>query len=239
MNDAGQWPAGGSESAYFSNMMLDLHAAGDSERTVERIVEYALPAIGCDGATILLVASRREATAVASTCETTRQADELEVELAEGPCLDALDGDSVFVIGDTSVDQRWPRWSPAVAELGFLSVMGVPLETDGRRYGSLNLFGKKRQMFDADEVAVATIFARHAAVALARSYTEDGLNRAIDARKLIGQAQGILMERFDLDSDRAFDVLRRHSQNSNTKLREVARLIVAHRGNSGDPTALT
>jgi len=50
--------------------------------------------------------------------------------------------------------------------------------------------------------------------------------QAIDARKLIGQAQGILMERFDLDDERAFEVLRRYSQNTNTKLNEVARALV-------------
>ena len=86
---------------------------------------------------------------------------------------------------------------------------------------------------------MAEILGRHASVALAASHSEDGLMSAIDARKLIGQAQGILMERFDLDSDRAFDVLRRYSQDGNRKLRDVAEAIVRHRGSSvgGAPTA--
>lgn len=226
-----------SDTAYFSDMLLDLHASSNGERTVQRIVEYAVPALECDGATILLLTSRANATAVAYTSEATRRADELELELDEGPCLDALENDGFFVVGDTNVDQRWPRWSPQVAELGFLSVMGVPLQTREQRYGSLNLFACHRQAFDSDGVAVAAIFARHAAVALAHSSTEDNLHHALDARKLIGQAQGILMERFELDADRAFDVLRRYSQDTNTKLRDVAGLIVTHRGQQGDPTA--
>jgi|SRR5699024_9930789 len=184
----------GSEPVPFSHLMLDLHASGDSERTVQRIVEYALPGLGCDGATILLITSQKNATAVAYTSETVRRADELEVELGEGPCLDALEENGFFVIGDTSIDQRWQRWSPRVAELGFFSVMGIPLKTHDRRYGSLNLFAKSRQSFGSDEAAVATIFARHAALAIERNHTEENLHHALDARKLIGQAQGVLME---------------------------------------------
>src|SRR5699024_9701108 len=228
----------GSEPVPFSHLMLDLHASGDSERTVQRIVQYALPGLGCDGATILLITSQKNATAVAYTSETLRRADELEVELGEGPCLDALEENGFFVIGDTSIDQRWRHWSPRVAELGFFSVMGIPLRTHEKLFGSLNLFAKSRQSFGSDEAAVATIFARHAALAIERNHTEENLQHALDARKLIGQAQGVLMERFDLDADRAFDVLRRYSQDTNTKLRDVARMIVTHRGHPGDPASV-
>lgn len=50
--------------------------------------------------------------------------------------------------------------------------------------------------------------------------------QAVDARKLVGQAMGILMERFDLDGDRAFQVLRRFSQDNNRKLRDVAQELI-------------
>src|SRR5699024_12563914 len=118
-----------SDTAYFSDMLLDLHTSSNGERTVHRIVEYAVPALECDGATILLLTSRANATAVAYTSEATRRADELELELDEGPCLDALEDDGILVVGDTSDDQRWPRWYPQVAELDCLSDRGVPLHT--------------------------------------------------------------------------------------------------------------
>ena len=86
--------------------------------------------------------------------------------------------------------------------------------------------------FDDDDVAVATIFSRHASVALAAAHNEDGLQVAIDARKLIGQAQGILMERYDIDADRAFTFMRRQSQDRNEKLRDIAQWIIDHRGDA-------
>ena len=75
----------------------------------------------------------------------------------------------------------------------------------------------------------AEVIGRHASIALATAQQEASLTRAIDARKLVGQAQGILMERYSLDDRRAFDVLRRYSQSTNTKLNEVARILVSTR----------
>ena len=73
------------------------------------------------------------------------------------------------------------------------------------------------------------IFGQHASVALATARREAGLRQAIDARHLIGQAQGILMERFDLTADQSFAVLRRYSQENNVKLRSVAAEIIETR----------
>jgi GAF domain-containing protein len=133
------------------------------------------------------------------------------------------------VSADIQVDPRWMSWGPAVAELGLRSVLSLRLETRSRRYGSLNLYAERVDAFDQDDLAVATIFVRHASVALANAHNEEGLQVAIDARKLIGQAQGILMERFDIDADRAFEFLRRQSQAHNVKLRYVAEWVVDHR----------
>jgi AmiR/NasT family two-component response regulator len=71
--------------------------------------------------------------------------------------------------------------------------------------------------------------ARHAAVAMASTREQDNLWKAIDARQLIGQAQGILMERFAIDADQAFTVLRRYSQDRNLKLNVVAQRLIETR----------
>ena len=105
-------------------------------------------------------------------------------------------------------------------------MLGVGLFTTETTIGALNLFDPEPDRFDADDVAVAQVLARHAGIALATSQRVENLELAIDARKLIGQAQGILMERFDLDADRAFEVLRRFSQDRNIKLREVAQRLI-------------
>lgn len=76
---------------------------------------------------------------------------------------------------------------------------------------------------------VATTFARHASIALAVTDEVFNLKIAIDTRKLIGQAQGILMERFGISGDHAFDVLRRYSQTANVKLSTVVQQVIDER----------
>jgi len=223
-----------SEPAYFADMALDLHGELTAERTVERIAEYAKAGMRCDDAGILLVHSRRRIETAAATSERAERAHTLQTELDEGPCLDALTaGESYYLIGDTATDERWPRWGRIVADLGVRSVISLRLETRARRYGSLNLYGSKTQMFGADDLAVASIFGRHASIALATSQETDGLQRAMDARKVIGIAMGILMERYSIDADRAFNVLQRYSQTHNVKLRDVAQQVADRRALPG------
>ena len=223
------------ERAYFADMALDLHDEPTAARTIDRIAEFAQAAMRCDDAGILLVHTRRRIETAASTSKRAERAHDLQTELDEGPCLDALTGDeSFYLIGDTATDPRWPRWGKIVAELGIRSVLSIRLETRARRYGSLNLYGSTPKMFGTDDLAVASIFARHASIALATSQETDGLQRAMDARKVIGIAMGILMERYAIEPDRAFDVLQRYSQTNNIKLREVAQQVADRRALPSD-----
>lgn len=216
-------------SSFFAQMALELHELPDAESTVGKIAEYAQLATECDHAGIMLVHARQQIETAAATSDLVGESHNLQIIHDEGPCLDAIEGAPHYMSGNIGIDPRWPKWGPAVAELGFHSVLSVRLETKTRKYGSLNLYAEAHDAFDDDDLAVAGIFVRHATVAIANAHNEEGLQLAIDARKLIGQAQGIVMERFDLDADRAFEFLRRQSQTHNVKLRYVADWVVANR----------
>jgi GAF domain-containing protein len=113
-----------------------------------------------------------------------------------------------------------------VAKLGLRSVLSIHLFTDRRVLGALNLYYETKDDFSDDEIEVAKVVAAHASVALAKIRSERDLWRAIDSRHLIGQAQGVLMERFKISSEKSFSVLRRYSQQHNIKLHEVAGTLV-------------
>jgi GAF domain-containing protein len=159
------------------------------------------------------------------------RAHELQIELAEGPCLEVIADDSVgtFIIGDTESDRRFPNWGPAVAAIGLRSVISVILETREKQFGSLNVYSSEPHAFTRDDLHLIEIFCGRAARAMAVAQDNTGLTTALDTRKLIGQAQGIIMERFGVDSDRAFGFLVRLSQERNVKLRAIAEWIVTHR----------
>lgn len=214
---------------FFSQVALDLFEQPTAEKTLERITEHALVAAGSDDAGIMLVHGRGRIETASATSTRVTKSHVVQNELNEGPCLMAIEMGGSFVSRDVRTDERWPRWGAAVADSGIRSAMSVLLETRERRYGALNLYADRTDAFDANDLATAMIFARHASIALANAHQEQGLLVAIDARKVIGQAQGILMERFDIDADRAFDVLRRYSQHHNTKLHVVAAWLIENR----------
>ncbi|WP_166355820.1 GAF and ANTAR domain-containing protein [Phytoactinopolyspora limicola] len=213
----------------FADIALELHQQANVERTLERIVEYAQDATGCDEAGVMLLRARGRIETAFATHSRVAEADRLQMDIGEGPCLQAMWDHDIFRVDDTSSDPRWPTWGPKAADLGLCSLLAVRLFTPQQTIGALNLYGEQLKTFTDDDVDVADIFGRHASVALAASREEAGLREAIGARHLIGLAQGILMERHGLDADRAFQVLRRYSQQHNVKLREVAELVVETR----------
>jgi GAF domain-containing protein len=219
----------GAYAEEFARLAIDLHEQPGVPETVDVVLQYALGAVGADTGSVMLLRNGGRAVEIAGTTDpSATRADHLQLDTGEGPCLDAArDETDSTVISDTRTDERWPVWCKRVAgEVGIGSVLSVQLGTPKDRAGALNLYAGQPGRFDADDQAVAHVLARHAAVALARSDRVAHLWQAIDARKLIGQAQGILMERFDLDADQAFAALRQYSQDNNLKLRDVAQRLV-------------
>ncbi|MGH3502101.1 MAG: GAF and ANTAR domain-containing protein [Nocardioidaceae bacterium] len=213
-------------AAAFAEMALDLSDGAGEAETVDRVTEYALHSVGCDYAGVMLVHRHQHIEVAASTDPLVAKIEQLQLDFGEGPCMAAITQHDSFLVNDTRTDDRWPQWAAQVATLGVRSVLSVRLFTRQTDLGSLNLFALQPDAFDHDDDAVAHILAQHASVALAAARQESTLWQAIDARKLIGQAQGILMERFDLTAEDAFSVLRRYSQDNNVKLREVAQRLL-------------
>jgi GAF domain-containing protein len=225
-------------AAYFAGMALDLHVEKDPQRVVQRIAGHAPAALGCDDAGIVVVSGHRRIELGATTSARVLAADRNQLLLDEGPSFETLDGVEHRFIYDTESEERWPQWCRRAALLGLRSVLVIRLQTNDGSHGSLNLYWAEPHVLDEDDVAVAKIFAQHASIALAATNSDHHLRLAMDARKVIGQAQGVLMERYDLDAGRAFEVLRRYSQDSNIKLRDVSQMIVERRAVPG-PAAPT
>ena len=102
--------------------------------------------------------------------------------------------------------------------------------------GALDLYSSERDPFDDQDIAVASVFAAHAAVALVTARREQQLEGKAASRDVIGMAKGIVMTRQRVSDDEAFDVLRRASQRMNVKLRELAEQVVHPPGNeAGEP----
>ncbi len=188
---------------------------------LQLVIDMAVRNGPCDSASLTTLGRERSISTIAHSDDRVLAADQLQYDLSEGPCLDAVWTDGIYVIEDLAADGRWPRWTVRAADLGIRSSLSVHLFTDVR-LGSLNLYSTTPRSYLHSDIDNARVIAAHASVVLAYNRTSQNLWEAIDSRNLIGQAQGMLMERFRLTPATAFGVLRRYSQHHNIKLVQLA-----------------
>jgi transcriptional regulator with GAF, ATPase, and Fis domain len=195
--------------------------------TLDRVVQTCVEAIEhCDMAGVSIL-EHGEIRTVAASDETLRLIDQLQFELGEGPCVDALRTEESIVSNDLDQDERWTTWGPAlVSRVGMRSVLSFRLATRRDTFGALNLYAADAGAFDHEDVFEGEVLAAHTSVVLATSLKEEQLLRALESRTVIGQATGRLIERFGLDADQAFAVMRRVSQDQNIKLHALAQHLV-------------
>jgi GAF domain-containing protein len=213
--------------ANFADSLADVEGVTE---TIDTIVAGAVESLGTEyGGLTLLKSGARSLATVGATHPSVVEADRLQYELHEGPCIDAAADAKMVVSADLGSDDRWPEWGPRAAAVGFHSVLSAQLHARGRRIGALNLYGAEAAMFDREDLVLAALFAREGALALGYASNEAGLREALETRTVIGQAQGLLMERFEIDADRAFATLRRYSQHHNVKLKVLCHRLVETR----------
>ena len=206
-------------------MLPDLFAPASPARTLQTVVDLARRAFGCDGAGIILTAADGGFGAVTASGSDAVRADLMQVEDHQGPAFGAIAGWQPVVSSELRFDSRWRFWGPKAADLGFRSVMALPL-ADGDSFGALTLYSRRPSRFSASPAGDELAYAQQASYAIAIAVEREQLMRARDSRGVVGQAQGILMERYQTSGEQAFAVLRRYSSHVNQKLRLVAEQLV-------------
>jgi len=216
--------AAGSHGGLAAGMVVeatrDAVARSSPQDALRAVIDMAVESGPCDAVSLTTLGRGRTVTTEAHSSDQVLQADRLQYELGEGPCLDAVWTNGVYLVPNLIADGRWPRWAPRAAELGIAASMSVHLFTN-TKLGSLNMYSLTPRQFDLTDIETARVIAAHASVVLAYAHTTEGLFRALDSRNLIGQAQGMLMARYGLTPPKAFAVLRRYSQHHNVKLTEL------------------
>jgi GAF domain-containing protein len=210
------------------------------EHTLELIVAgavFSIPHVTRAGVSLL----ERDGTvsARAPSDEVVVELDQLQNTLDEGPCRDSIvDQERVLIDDMARAADRWPRFAPAALERGVGTMAAFQLFAAHGSAGALNLYAEQPGVFDESALDIASLFASHAAIALHGAQRVAGLHQALRTRDVIGQAKGILIERFTLSEDQAFAMLARSSQETNIKLHTVAEWLVgeATRGRCGPPT---
>lgn len=204
-----------------------LHASTDVEGTLEAIARAAAELVpGFEHVGVSVLDRDGSLVTLAATSDVVRELDDLQYASDQGPCLEAVRGGQVVLTTDARHDQRWPRYVGAAVRRGLRAQLGIRLHDAGETLGGLNLYSLRPTEVGGQQVETAELFAVHAAIALRRTRYERQLDDALATRKVIGQAIGLVMERYGIHEDRAFEFLARLSSTTNRKLRVVAEELV-------------
>jgi len=205
-----------------SELAQRMQAEPDVGSLLQQIVHASVAEIpGAEHAGITVVQHGRFTTTVC-TGGLVDQIDAIQYEIGQGPRVQTSETHQAVVANDLEHEHRWGQFGERAAKLGVKSMLSVQLFAGQEDYGALNLYSSDVDAFDHEAESIAQLLASHAAIAMSASHTESGLRAALNTRDLIGQAKGILMERYKLTSQQAFAMLATASQNSNRKLRDVA-----------------
>ena len=212
---------------HLSRLARSLQEHPDTEATLTAIVHAAVGTVpGAQEASISSIRRRRDVRTLAATSEAPAGLDQAQYDTDEGPCLDALYAQTTVHVPDMATEHRWPEFSRRARDLGAGSMLAVQLFVAGDDLGALNLSSREPHAFDDQSEHVALLFAAHAAVAMADAQEQDRLSTALSTRDLIGQAKGVLIERFKITGDQAFALLVHVSQRTNRKLHDISEELV-------------
>lgn len=205
----------------------------DIVRTAKRTVP------GCSFASFSQRRAKGDVETLAATDAEALILDHLQYNLGDGPGLAALFSNEVVLVPDVASEARWPDFARQAGRV-VGSVLSTPIPDESRpshALGSLNIYGVASDAFDAESSETAALLAAHVGVLMSLSTTIEQLQYALEARDVIGQAKGMLMERQNLTPEAAFDVLRRTSQRMNRKLRDVAADLTEQASQPTTPTS--
>ena len=214
---------------HFASSLRELGATRDVDELLQLAVDLASELIdGCDVADIMF-ARDGHTTVPAATDPISRRLAEAQQRAGSGPCLAVFDHDEVVLAADLPSDDRWPEFGREAAELGITSALAFRLfvhRNHEDRFGALNLYGRDGRL-DADSIELGSVFAAFCSAALLNAIKEQGLKTALESRDVIGQAKGVLMERHRITADEAYGLLREQSQQTNTKVVELAEYVTS------------
>lgn len=210
-----------------------------TEEKVDAAVQRLAMAIkdsvpGTIGAGVSVLDSQGRRTSHGATDRVVEEADALQYELGEGPCLTAWAAEESILVEDVRTDDRWPRWSAAVQGLPIRSVVSAALVADKESVGALKVYAVLPSAYTPATVRLLEQFAAPAATLLSHiqaselpQHISDDLHAALESRDMVNRACGILMQRHGVGHERALEELMRRARRRRMSLAEASRQVIA------------
>lgn len=160
----------------------------------------------------------------APTDDDAREFDYLQQQCQQGPCLDAAWQHHTVRVHDLRNDERWPALTAVARQKSPIRCsVSYELFTHTEGMGALNVYANHPGAITDAGVEKGYALAAHAALVFDAARKHEQFRSALASRDLIGQAKGMIMERFGVDATRAFELLTKLSQDSNVTVAEISR----------------
>jgi GAF domain-containing protein len=201
----------------------------DSDTVIAELAENAAVEIpGAQYAGVTVTRNAKHIDTPAATHKWPILLDEIQQLHREGPCLTAAWEEKTIHVADLETDDRFPLYRrDALEQTPIRSVMAFQMFIAGETMGALNVYAEQPNVFGQTAKEIGLVFAAHSSVAWNAARRDEQFKRALASRDTIGQAKGMIMERYGVDAVQAFEVLRKLSQDSNVPLVQVASELVA------------
>jgi GAF domain-containing protein len=208
--------------------VLHDRAETDSDTVIAELAEHAAIEIpGAQYAGVTVTRNRKTIDTPAASHAYPILLDKIQQRHREGPCLESAWEKETIHIRNLEEDFRWPKYrEDALAETPIRSIMAFQLFIADQTMGALNVYAEEPNAFDAETEEVGLIFATHSAVAWNSARRDEQLQKALASRDSIGQAKGMIMERYGIGPIQAFDMLRKLSQDNNVPLTRIAQEVI-------------
>jgi GAF domain-containing protein len=223
---------GGVEATHLriAELVQQLHSRPDmdSDTVIAELAENAAVEVpGAQYAGITVTRNKKQIETPAATHKWPILLDEIQQRHREGPCLTAAWEEKTIHVADLENDDRFPMYRRDVLEqTPIRTIMSFQLFIAGETMGALNVYAETPHVFGRESRDVGLVFAAHSSVAWNAARRDEQFKRALASRDTIGQAKGMIMERYGVDAVQAFEVLRKLSQDSNVPLVQVASELV-------------
>jgi GAF domain-containing protein len=206
-----------------SQLARSLQGERSMDETLQAITSEAVRTVpGARYAGISEVQGRRRIGTRAATADVVVRADEAQYETGQGPCLEAIREQETVRMGDIVTETRWPDFVARALDLGIRGMLSFQLYAAEGSLGALNLYADEPDVFTDESEYIGLLFASHAAMAMIGAKQLRNKDRALETRDIVGQAKGILMERYRITADQAFVLMIGASQRTNVRLTDVA-----------------
>jgi GAF domain-containing protein len=214
-----------------AELVQELHSRPDtdSETVIAELAEHAAVEVpGAQYAGITVTRNAKHIDTPAATHFYPMLLDKIQQRHREGPCLTAAWEEKTIHVPDLENDDRFPLYrEDALAETPIRAIMAFQLFIAGETMGALNVYSEQPNSFTEESRSIGMVFAAHSSVAWNSARREEQFKQALTSRDVIGQAKGMIMERYSVDAVQAFDLLRKLSQDSNVPLSRIASELVA------------